>query len=410
MGLAERLVELGQVCGTPAVPLSVSVGERALAGLNFHGTGVIVAFGIRIGTVVAVCGSKGEPVGHVPDELEVCGKVLTVALFVVVLLVVQNVVGVLGIPLLAVVGADIGVHLQEFRRIVAIIVHFIRNVEGHHGIGGLAGTPFLRRSVVLSVIGTDIQRETVCNWSGKVSAGGSALVARVYHGSLLIVVVQAHVIVHPSGLSGNGCVVILYHSGVEDCIYPVEVLDTQHVFGWSVTSDGAFVQGFAEVVHLIGIHGLEASGKGLLHAHAGLEIDRGLILFGALCGNHNDTARCRGAVKGRCRSIFKDREGFNVVGVETASCNAIHDIQGACAGGDGTCTAYADIGTGTGLSSGVHYHYTGNLALEHIANIRGGYIGQFVTVHGYHSAGEFGLFLGSETKHHHFLQKLCILA
>ncbi len=146
--------------------------------------------------------------------------------------------------------------------------------------------------------------------------------------------------------------------------------------------------------------------KGSLGSDAGLEIHSGLVAPGTLGGDDDDTAGSCGTVKCGGGSVLEDGEGLDIVGVETASCDAVNDVQRACACIDGAGTADADVGACTRLAGGVHNHNAGNLALEHIAHVGGRDVGEFLTGDGDDGAGEFCLLLGGISQDDDFLERL----
>ena len=84
--IAEGLVELGQIGGTPAIGLCVGVLKAAAGADSVIGTGICIGLIEGIVGILTVHGHQGEPVCYIPYQLEVCGEAFAVALGVVVLL------------------------------------------------------------------------------------------------------------------------------------------------------------------------------------------------------------------------------------------------------------------------------------------------------------------------------------
>ena len=135
------------------------------------------------------------------------------------------------------------------------------------------------------------------------------------------------------------------------------------------------------------------SHQGLLETDAGLEVDLGSIALCCFGGDDDNTAGSGSTVKGGCRCILKDGEGLDVVGVECTAGDTVNHVQRASTCGDGTGTTDADVCSCTGLAGGVHYHNAGDLTLEHVTNIRGGYVRKLFRAHGYDGTGKFRLLL-----------------
>ncbi len=412
--VTEGLVEFQEVGGTKAVPFAVAVLQITAGAHVIIGTRVSVELVEGVGAVVAVHGSKGEPVGDVIHQGEVSGEGFAGTLGVVVALAVQHVGGVLGPPFASavVVRADTAVHKDIFTggTPVAVLVlgHHVRNIPRHGIVGIFQRTPGRRTLVTrLGIVELEGQGDALGDGDGQVGAGRCLHEIGIDKGTFFIVVVHAGIVVHAAGLAGNGSVVVLDRTQLEGVVHPVKVLILKGFRILHIEQDLG-EHGTGVLVQLRGIHGAETTREGLLDTAAGLELYGSFVLVAALGGDHNDTAGCSGTVQSGGGSVLKDGDGLDVVGVEAAAGNTVHHIQRTCACGDGAGTTDADVGVVAGLAGTVHDHNAGHFTLEHVTHVRGGDVAQFFTGHGDHGAGEFRTFLGGVTQHDDFFQRLVV--
>ena len=218
--------------------------------------------------------------------------------------------------------------------------------------------------------------------------------------------VKADEVVHAAGDAGNGSVVILYDTLLEDVSVPVKVLFQKafRTLGLEVLRAHHHALGLIE---FLAVHGTVASGEGLLDTGAGLEVDvRAAAVLGALGGDHDDAARRRGSVQSGGGSILQDGHAFNVVRVEGTAGDAVNHVERVGAGRNGTGTANANLGGLARHAAGVHDDDAGRLALDHGAQVGGGIVKEFLAAEGNHGAGKFVLFLGGVTHDDDFVQEI----
>ena len=396
--VAESLVKFGEVGRAPAVPFAFAVAQAAVGRLSVIGAGIRVGLPEGVGRIVTVHGGEGEPVGHVPDELEVTGEAVTPALAVVVFLRVEDVGRVLGPPLLTVVRTDVVLHEHVLVGVVAVLVHDVGDIPRHGVVGIFEKTPGGFGAVIgLRIVETEGQREAVRNRGGQVHAAGGLAEAGVDGGTELVVVVRAQEVADLAGLAGNGSVVVLGVTGLEAVADPVEILLEQGlgIVGREVVRLGHRT---GELIEFGGVHRFEAAGQRALDTGSDLEFDFGLVLVAALGGHDDDTAGSGGTVESRGGSVLQDGDGLNIVGVEGTTGDTVYDVERAGTGGDGPGTADADVGGLARTAGTVHDDDARDLALEHVTDIGGADVAEFLTAHGNDGAGQLGLFLGRVTE------------
>ena len=137
-----------------------------------------------------------------------------------------------------------------------------------------------------------------------------------------------------------------------------------------------------EIVQLSGFHHTEVTKQGLLRTGSSLDVHMNLVIFlTGLGGNYDNTTSSRSTVDTGRTGVFQYGDGLNVIGVERATHDTIDYINRLTTSGNRTCTTDTDLGSLTRLTTCVRNRQTCYFTLEHVTDITGGDVGQFLCVH-----------------------------
>ena len=163
------------------------------------------------------------------------------------------------------------------------------------------------------------------------------------------------------------------------------------------------------LVQLTGVHQALAAEIGLGQTHGRLEIELQPVALGLLGGDDDDTAVGLGTVHTGGTGVLQDSDSLHIVGIEGSADDTVHHVERLLRSVQRGSTADADGSRGARQAAGIDDGDTRDLALQHLAEVAGHDILEFLFIHDRDGTGDFPSGLGGITQDDDLVQQLLVL-